>query len=50
MKVSIVLTVKNEARNVDKLMISIRSQTYSLQEIIIVDASCNDEISEKLFE
>jgi glycosyltransferase involved in cell wall biosynthesis len=50
MKVSLISTVKNEVSNVDKLMNSIRSQSYPPNEIIIVDAGSNDGTLEKLFE
>jgi len=50
MKVSLISTVKDEVNSVDKLMKSILSQTYSPNEIIIVDAGSSDGTLEKLLE
>lgn len=41
-KVSVILTVKNEQKNIEKLISSLLSQTYPPSEIIVVDGGSTD--------
>ncbi|MDZ4229371.1 MAG: glycosyltransferase, partial [Patescibacteria group bacterium] len=45
MKVSVVITVKNEADTIESLLQSLRAQTKKPDEIIVVDAGSTDDTS-----
>ena len=44
--VSIVITTKNEEHNIENCLLSIKEQTYSNIEIILVDNNSNDKTIE----
>lgn len=52
-KVSVIVTTKNEEKNIERFLISVKNQTYSNTEIVVVDNFSSDstlEISKKYTE
>ena len=45
-RVSIVITTKNEEKNIENCLLSIKEQTYSNIEIILVDNNSKDKTIE----
>ncbi|MFH0876438.1 MAG: glycosyltransferase [archaeon] len=46
MKVSVIVTTKNEERNIARCLVSVKNQSYPNIEIIVVDNNSSDKTKE----